>query len=82
MRYVCVVLGCLSLTACAGWETVQGTVAGKGAQAADEFLQSGEWVVCEAATVGAVNRKYGLDPAKTQAWKDYCKKPVIGESVK
>ena len=47
-------------------------VATYGAQAMDEGLINAEWFVCKAASVGSVQRRYGTDPAKAQAWKALC----------
>ena len=47
-------------------------VATYGAQAMDEGLVNAEWFVCKAASVGSIQRRYGADPTKAQAWKALC----------
>jgi ABC-type enterobactin transport system permease subunit len=58
-----------ALAACAG---VRAEVADHAAAAADASLESTEWALCQAASVGAVHRLYGPHPAKFAAWKRFC----------
>ncbi len=44
----------------------------KGAQAMDEGLVNAEWFLCKGASVGAVQRRYGQNSAKADAWKELC----------
>ena len=60
------------ITGCASWETVQSGVAVQGAKAADEALQTSEWSICEATTMGAWQRRYGENPGKAKAWAELC----------
>ncbi len=39
---------------------------------ADASLENGIWLVCPAATTGAVTRRWGADPGAMQAWADFC----------
>jgi hypothetical protein len=44
----------------------------KGAQAMDELLVNAEFVLCNLATIGAVQRRYGQSAAAAAAWKTIC----------
>ncbi len=68
------VLMMLMLSGCASWDTLQAGFAVEGARAADEALQTYEWGICEAATVGSWKRRYGQDPNKAEAWAMMCSK--------
>ena len=51
----------LVLSGCATYETVSTEVAEKGADAADEILETAEWGLTQAATLGAARRRYGVE---------------------
>jgi hypothetical protein len=38
----------------------------------DAVLGAAEFEICEAATIGAVKRRYGQDKVKARAWRDLC----------
>lgn len=66
------VLILLLLSGCAGWDVVQAGIARNGAKVADESLESSEWAICQAPTMGAWMRRYGKDPEKMEAWLKLC----------
>ena len=43
-----------------------------GAQAYDEGLVNAEWFICNAATIGAVRRKYGKTEEMAATYRDLC----------
>ncbi len=43
-----------------------------GAKANDAALVASEAVICKAASIGAIQRKYGNNAAKAQAWRTLC----------
>ena len=47
---------------------IRGVVKTGGAQAADKGLSSAEWYICQAASVGAVRRRYG----GSSAYREIC----------
>lgn len=51
---------------------IRDTVAAKGAQAYDEGLENAEWFICNAASIGAVRRKYGRDPKSAETYTNLC----------
>ena len=51
-------------------DQVRDTLRQQGALAMDRGLANSEWFVCEAASIGAVKRRYG--GSKAQAYKDLC----------
>ncbi len=44
----------------------------KGAKANDAALNASEAVICKGASIGAIQRKYGNNAAKAQAWRTLC----------
>lgn len=61
-----------TVTGCASVASFFGTAAEKGAQAADLELASTEWGMCNAATIGAVRRKFGKSPDLAAAYNKLC----------
>lgn len=72
MKTVLVLLMMALLSGCAGWQVVQAGVARNGALVADEALETAEWAVCEAPTMGAWQRRYGSQPDRAEAWRRLC----------
>lgn len=74
------VVGCflLVVTGCSTFRTIEET----GSGVADGALESAEAVMCRAATVGSVVRRYGQSQAQADAWREIClgdgKAKVIG----
>lgn len=64
------------LSGCANLDAVKRGVAAYGASAADSALESAKWGNCEAATVGAVKRRYINDAEGLLHWQQYCGWPV------
>lgn len=62
----------LLLTGCAEFGAVKSGIASHGAKAADEALIVARWATCEAASVGAIRRKYTNDPDGLAAWQAFC----------
>lgn len=60
------------LSGCAQYDETKRTIADVGARAADRTLEAGEWVVCKKATVGAIQRRYGVSGEKADAWNRLC----------
>ena len=67
---VSIVLICLILSACS--EIFSKGVAEKGASLADDMLEDAEWVLCAAASIGSVKRRYGRDPSTAAAYGELC----------
>jgi hypothetical protein len=65
-------------------EAVRDLAASSGAQAYDEGLANAEWFVCQAASVGSVQRRYGAAPDLAAAWRSLCLgagEPVFAEET-
>ena len=60
-----VVLSGALLSGCAG-------IKDRGAEVYDRALEESEFVICRAASVGSVMRKYGGSPEMAAAWKTLC----------
>jgi hypothetical protein len=72
MKTVLVLLLLTLLVACAPYPTYSAVVAQKGAEISDQELVTARWLTCEAATVGAIRRKYANDPTGLEAWRSFC----------
>ena len=48
----------------------------KGAQAYDEGIENAEWFLCNAASVGAIRRKFGRDEKMANAYNTLCNPTV------
>lgn len=51
---------------------VRDTVKQAGAQAFDEGLANAEWFICNAATIGAIRRRYGKSEDMAQTYRRLC----------
>lgn len=65
-------LAAFLLAGCAAVDTARDVVKVKGAEAADQALTGAEWVVCNAAPVGSVKRRYGQTMERADTYKDFC----------
>jgi hypothetical protein len=65
------------MSGCSSWNTMQSAASIQGAKAADEELETAEWGVCMAPTVGAWQRRYGGNPVKAEGWAKLCSKQAI-----
>lgn len=50
-------------------DALRGAVAAKGAEAYDAGLDNATWFICNAASIGSINRRFGGDP---QTYLDFC----------
>ncbi len=72
MHKIIILLALLALPACAEVTQAKKIVAQVGADAADQELQAAEWATCQAATIGAVRRKYGANRESAIAYLQFC----------
>ncbi len=47
-------------------------ISNEGAQAYDKGLANSEWFLCQAASVGSIQRRYGRSADLAQAWRTLC----------
>lgn len=66
------ILACLLLAGCETVDTVRTVAKEKGAVASDNLLEDAEFIICRAATVGSVMRRYGGSKELAAAWLDMC----------
>ncbi len=52
-------------------DTLRAAVKAGGAQVMDEGLNNAEWYICQAASIGAVRRRYGK-PGLSDAYRTLC----------
>jgi hypothetical protein len=65
-----------ALSGCAEFNAAQVAIADHGAQAADAALRTSKWGVCQATTIGALERDLGGDSTRSVGWLMFCgKKP-------
>jgi len=74
MKYTAILVNLLALMiqGCAGFTTAKTAIAIEGFKVADEALAVSEWGQCEAATVGAIRRKYKDNPQGLKRWQAFC----------
>jgi hypothetical protein len=72
MKALYLVAACAALTGCAEWTAFKTSVAEYGAVTADQELIAARWATCDAATAGAVRRRFANDPDGLKAWQAYC----------
>ncbi len=59
-----ILLLAISLTGCAEWQAVKAGVGSHGAKIADEALATNIWGICNAASTGAIKRRFKTDQDK------------------
>ena len=65
-------LGAFFLSGCETVDTTRTLIKQKGATTADQGLIDAEWLVCNAASIGSVNRRYGQTIERADTYKDFC----------
>lgn len=70
--YIPAFLVALLLASCSTVDTARGVIKQKGATLASEALVDAEWLVCNAATVGSIKRRYGQTVERADTYKDFC----------
>ena len=60
-------------------DAVRSGIATKGAELADNALENAEWVVCFAASIGSVKRRYGVTPERAKEYSNFCPTPTSGD---
>jgi hypothetical protein len=66
---------CAGLAGCgltAQGDLVRSAVDEKGGEVMDEGLANAEWFICNAASIGAVRRRYGRSPDLAAAYRTLC----------
>ena len=73
MKIIIAILFLITLASCAEYRAIVGS---RGAEAADIALHDSEWIVCKAASAGALERRYNLysdtTGPKAEAWRGLC----------
>lgn len=57
---------------CAEYQRAEEHLKVEGARATDAFLETSEYGICTAATIGSIMRRYGSNPEQAAAWQLYC----------
>ena len=74
LRLACFMLA-LALGGCSYipfYDTATAAISVEGANSADEALKNAEWTLCNAATIGSVNRRYGGSKVLSNAYRTLC----------
>jgi len=71
IKFLVAITALVILQGCGNARIVRAEVAERSKDAADQVLESAEWVRCEAASIGAVRREYN-SPERFQAYLDSC----------
>jgi hypothetical protein len=83
-RTLTILLLAAVMNGCAQFSLFKSAVAVEGARVADEALTVSEWGQCEAATVGAIKRRYKDNPEGLRRWQEFCSStrftpPAVGQ---
>ncbi len=70
--YIPTFLLALLLGGCTALDTARDVVKLKGAQAADQGLTDAEWLVCNAAPIGSIKRRYGQTVERADTYREFC----------
>jgi len=70
----CIVITLLALllAGCAEYTAISNSVKGTGAAAYDQALSDAEFVICYAASVGSVRRRYGVTQEMADTYHKLC----------
>jgi len=60
-------------------DAVRSGIATRGAEVADTALENAEWVVCYAASIGSIKRRYGVTAERAEAYANFCPAPSAGD---
>ena len=72
---VVVLFGLFSLLAgCAEMNAFRAGIASHGATAMDQVMTDSKWAVCQAVSIGALERELGGDPERIAGWILFCNK--------
>ena len=74
LRWIPIALTALLLAGCITPEGIAAgsAIAERGAAAYDKALENNIWFVCKAASVGSVQRRFGVSTEKAEAWRALC----------
>lgn len=76
MRALAILALLLPLGACAQYDAATGAAKAAGASVYDRALVESEFVICQAASVGSVQRRYGQTDETAAAWRKLCSPPA------
>ena len=71
-KFICILLMSMGLSACETVDAVRMVANEKGAEFADLALEQAEFVICRAASVGSVMRRYGSNKEVAAAYLKLC----------
>ena len=84
-RWIPIAIAALALAGCGltpAGDTYRAAAAQRGATVADTALENTEWLMCRAASVGSVVRRYGVSTDKADAWRAICRADPAAEVIK
>ena len=74
-----IILAALALSGCS--DVLRAGVVQRGATVADKALEDAEFLLCRAATVGSVVRRYGVSTDKADAWRTICRTDPVAKVI-
>lgn len=74
MRTLGIILAIGLLAGCANLDSFKAAAVDRAQQSTDRMLEDAIWVVCKATPIGAIKRRFGMDPTKYNA---FCAEPPI-----
>lgn len=72
MKYIGLFFLTVMLIGCAQYDTGVALGKEKAAEVADRFVRGMEYGLCEAASIGAIKRKYGISRDTARKYNDLC----------
>ena len=78
MRLIIVSLTALLVAGCGSFGRLQE----RGATVADEGLDASVWAICDAATMGSIRRRFGVNADKAAAYELFCESERTTETVR
>lgn len=71
--YIPVILvSLLAISGCASVDMVKQTVIAKAVKVSDKALNDAIWWTCKGASIGSVQRKYGMTADRADMYKEFC----------
>lgn len=73
MRVFIIGLLALTISACAGTDAIRRGIAERGSDLSDRAVEDAVFILCRAAPIGAINRRFAQDREKAQAYAILCR---------
>lgn len=72
MKWFIIAIGLLAISGCANFDLGKQAVVAKATEWSDDALNDAIWWTCKGASVGSVQRKYGMSVDRASMYKVFC----------